>query len=166
MPACAPGFRAMASAAEATALPCPSPHRPGGDAHGDVGGWQMQVGRSPAWRLRKDRAGEEHKRNRQENHFACHSSVLLGWIVREEVVPYPPWGTAGSRSEQMMPSMFVRHRRSDIDHREQCENKSLQKCDKDVQPHENYRDTNRYQREEHQRHHIAGKHVGIETDGE
>jgi hypothetical protein len=46
-------------------------------------------------------------------------------IVREEVVPYLPWGTTGSRSEQMMPLMFVRHRCTDVDHREQREDISL-----------------------------------------
>ena len=62
--------------------------------------------------------------------------------------------------------VLVRNCQRQVNHREQHENECLDARNKDVQAQEDRWNANRNQREEAQREHIAGKHVGIKTNGE
>src|SRR5271169_3821374 len=62
--------------------------------------------------------------------------------------------------------VLVRHGLAQIHHRQQHKNIGLDQCDADVQPHENYGDSNRDQRKEYESHHVSREHVGKETDVE
>ena len=70
------------------------------------------------------------------------------------------------RTENWELLMLVRDRALQIDRSQQDENVCLQKRHSDVQPQEHNGNADGHQRKENQRDHIAGKHVGEQTDGE
>lgn len=60
----------------------------------------------------------------------------------------------------------MRHHLAQVDHGQQGEDVGLQERDKRVQAHKDDWDSNGNQPKEHQKHHLARKHIGVQTDGE
>src|SRR5271167_426888 len=62
--------------------------------------------------------------------------------------------------------MFMRHRFSNVNRRQQHKDVRLNKRNEDVQPQKHHRNRNWKQREKDQSHHVARKHIGEQTYGE
>src|ERR1700730_7011008 len=63
-------------------------------------------------------------------------------------------------------TLFVRYRLGDVNHSKQHEQVGLNDSDAEVQAEKDHWHAKRYQREEHHRQQVAGKHVGVKTNRE
>src|SRR5271156_5001110 len=127
MPPEAPGLRAMASAADATALPCPNPHRPAAIPMARDAKGRLRSSTPPPPAVGWAKIGLATSRNATARKIILRViwKFSLLEIVREEVVPNLSGGTTGSRSERIMPLFFVCHCSTHVDHGQQHEYKCL-----------------------------------------
>src|SRR3984893_7820034 len=192
MPGRAPGLRASASVAEAVARPCPSPQRPAASPMPIPAAIEvrpMAIPFPPPASCANAGAARNStpsivKRICSFRIVVLRSSrkcTVSGWLMLTVLAPSRsrPMQTGRKRlpvrnvdaarhARARVPEtlMIVRRRLSQINHRQQHEHIRLNDGHAQVQPEKHRWDCDRHQREERQRHQVAGKHICVKTYGE